>query len=182
MIQRVACGSTIGKSLRNAQGWSGGRVRLIAAALKAAGPFNTGPGVRIPPAPLSWGRASLARFLSFPAAGLAGLVIAATAASAGVAHVSYGPIAVGGGHVVAVKSNGFENPTRSVVEDRVPPNREDPGPGDRCADERRDRLDASLGDLRNSRPAAVRVGGHPAQRGTPRGPRPCAPHGDRGAR
>src|SRR4051794_41936441 len=30
--------------------WSGGRVRLIAAALKAAGPM--GPGVRIPPAPL----------------------------------------------------------------------------------------------------------------------------------
>lgn len=60
----------------------------------------------------------LTRLLPVPAAGLAGLVIAATAASAGVAHVSYGPIAVGGGHVVAVKSNGFENPTRSVVEDR----------------------------------------------------------------
>jgi hypothetical protein len=32
---------------------SGGRVRLIAAALKAAGRVQRGPGVRIPPAPLA---------------------------------------------------------------------------------------------------------------------------------
>ena len=49
--QRLSCWSAIGNSSRDAQGWSGGRVRLIAAALKAAGPFTAGPGVRIPPAP-----------------------------------------------------------------------------------------------------------------------------------
>jgi hypothetical protein len=45
-------------------------------------------------------------------------VSAPCAAAAGVGHVSYGPVAVGAGHVVAVRNNGFENATRSVVEDR----------------------------------------------------------------
>ena len=58
------------------------------------------------------------RRLTASAIAFAGLAIAPCAVAAGVAHVSYGPVAVGGSHVVAVRNNGFENPTRSVVEDR----------------------------------------------------------------
>ena len=44
--------SSVRESSGERQTRSGGRVRLNAAALKAAGPPQAGPGVRIPPAPL----------------------------------------------------------------------------------------------------------------------------------
>src|SRR6516164_8000406 len=49
--KRVPARAPVGETAHGAPAWSGGRVRLIAAALKAAGRASV-PGVRIPPAPL----------------------------------------------------------------------------------------------------------------------------------
>src|SRR5215203_2750602 len=49
--QGMPCWSTVDHADRGAPHRRGGRVRLIAAALKAAG-LARGPGVRIPPPPL----------------------------------------------------------------------------------------------------------------------------------
>jgi hypothetical protein len=49
--KRVPARAPVGRPAGGAPAWSGGRVRLIAAALKAAGRASV-PGVRIPPAPL----------------------------------------------------------------------------------------------------------------------------------
>jgi hypothetical protein len=49
----------------------------------------------------------------------AGIVAAASAAApAGTPGAAFGPIAISGPHLVAVRTNGIENPTSTVVEDR----------------------------------------------------------------